>query len=59
VTTQRYVHPSSEAVELAIERLESVNDKVAKVAKALEAGKRRLPATVSATSETAIVGDSR
>ncbi len=54
VVSQRYVRPSSEAVENAFERLEALNEKVA--LKAKESEKRHLPATVSATSEAAIAG---
>jgi len=45
--SQRYVHPTPEALERAFERLEALNGSYAE--KALEAPKRQLPATVSAT----------
>ena len=53
VVSQRYVHPSSEAIENVVERLEALNDRVA--LKAKESKKRHLPATVSATSEAAMM----
>jgi hypothetical protein len=52
VVSQRYIHPSSEIIENAVERLEALNNRVA--LKASESEKRHLPATVSATSEAAI-----
>ena len=48
VVSQRYVHPSSEAIENVVERLEALNDRVA--LKAKESEKRHLPATVSIRS---------
>ncbi len=46
--SQRYVHPSPEAIERAFERLEALNESA--TARLLEGEKRQLPATVSATS---------
>ncbi|MCZ6492227.1 MAG: site-specific integrase [Acidobacteria bacterium] len=46
--SQRYVHPSPEAIERAFERLEALNE--ATTARLLGGEKRQLPATVSATS---------
>ena len=45
--SQRYVHPSPEAIERAFERLESLNETA--VARLQKKSKRQLPATVSAT----------
>lgn len=45
--SQRYVHPTPKALESAVQKLEAFNQKAA--GKLLEAEKRRLPATVSAT----------
>jgi len=52
IVSQRYVHPSLEAVENAVERLEALNQRMA--LKAKESEKRHLPATVSATSQAAL-----
>ncbi len=45
--SQRYLHPTPEAMERAFQRLEALNEKA--VGKLAEGQKRRLPATVSAT----------
>ncbi len=45
--SQRYVHPTPEALEMAVERLESLNQKATK--RLAEGRIRQLPATVSAT----------
>ena len=52
--SQRYVHPSPEAVECAFDRLERLNRveagrSTAAVAEGPQATKRQLPATISAT----------
>jgi integrase len=54
VVSQRYVHPSSEAVERAFERLQALNESIALRSQNDE--NRRLLATVSATSEAATAG---
>jgi integrase len=45
--SQRYVHPTPEAMERAVEKLQAMNTKVAKSLRGEQ--KRQLPATVSAT----------
>jgi len=45
--SQRYVHPTSEALERAVERLESLNQKATR--RLAKDGIKQLPATVSAT----------
>ena len=45
--SQRYVHPSPEAVERAFQRMEELNETARR--KALQGQKRLLPATISAT----------
>lgn len=45
--SQKYVHPTPEAMERAFERLEALNQKA--VAGLAESEKRKLPATISAT----------
>ena len=57
VVSQRYVHPSSEAVERAFERLEDLNDSAS--IRLQEKENRRLLATVPATLEAEIVGGVR
>ena len=52
VVSQRYVHPSPEAVETAFERLHGMNERASLKGGAAE--KRQLPATVSATPEPRI-----
>jgi integrase len=54
IVSQRYVHPSSEAVERAFEQLEALNDSISIRLQNKE--NRRLLATVPATSEAAIAG---
>ena len=49
--SQRYMHPSPEALERAFKRLESLNRKAA--SRLTNREKRRLPATVSATLDEA------
>jgi integrase len=51
--SQKYVHPSPEAVERAFERLEALNQRAAGTL--AERPRKQLPATVSATLETAAV----
>lgn len=50
--SQRYVHPTPEAVERAFQRLETLNTQARQVP-APEPEIRQLPATVSATPELA------
>jgi uncharacterized protein YdeI (YjbR/CyaY-like superfamily) len=52
--SQKYVHPTPEAVERAFERLEAMNQKA--FAKLSEGSKRQLPATTHATVSEASVG---
>jgi integrase len=47
IVSQKYVHPTPEAVERAFERLDAMNQKA--VAKLSEGSKRQLPATIPAT----------
>jgi hypothetical protein len=47
--SQKYVHPTPESMERAIERLEALNNNAS--AKLLESEKRQLPTTISATAE--------
>ena len=51
--SQRYMHPSPEALERAFKRLESLNRKAA--SRLTNREKRRLPATVSATLDEASI----
>ena len=55
--TQRYVHPSPEAMERAVERLQAMNTKAAEGLP--EEQKRQLPATVSATVDGAEARDAK
>jgi integrase len=50
--SQKYVHPTPEAMERAFERLEALNQKAAQSLP--EAQKRQLPATISATVSEAV-----
>jgi integrase len=50
--SQRYVHPTPEAMEKAMERLDTMNQKA--LSGVQEPSKRQLPATVSATPESAV-----
>jgi integrase len=50
--SQRYVHPTPEAMEKAVERLDSMNQEALKELEKVE--KKLLPATVSATSEDSV-----
>ena len=49
IVSQRYVHPGSRAIGLAMGRMEAFNSKA--LLEASEGQIRELPATVSATSE--------
>jgi hypothetical protein len=50
--SQKYVHPTSEAMERAFERLEALNQKA--LVGLPEGEKRQLPATISATVPEAV-----
>ena len=50
--SQRYVHPTHEALEKALERLETLNQRAAKTLP--KGGIQQLPATVSATPPSAM-----
>jgi integrase len=52
VVSQRYVHPSPEAVEVAFERLEASNARA--ILKAKDSRQQQLPATVFATPQPAM-----
>jgi integrase len=54
IVSQKYVHPTPEAVERAFERLDAMNQKA--VAKLSEGSKRQLPATIPATVTEASEG---
>ena len=53
--SQKYVHPTPEAMERAFEQLEALNQKA--VSSLPEAEKRQLPATISATTPGSLNAD--
>jgi hypothetical protein len=54
VISQKYVHPTPEAVERAFERLNAANEKALA---SLPGDKRQLPATISATADDGKASD--
>jgi hypothetical protein len=55
IVSQKYVHPTPEAMERAFERLEALNQKA--IANLAESQKRQLPATISVTVSGAVGAD--
>ena len=55
--SQRYVHPSPEALERAFERLEAFNSAIGRQSEVLDAN-GLIPATVSATVENSSIDES-